>query len=715
MAGNASDTLGHLAGYGVGALSALTSIKGGGLQNWLLNRQRAVEDPNIRASLVGSPFASGMLLQSGGDVAAPGTMPAAGGVAAPDDIRWLQAQNPARQFVPNLPPLAAEQQVQTQAAQGIISGTQSADPVIRANAKLAGKIPLTPDEQVAGLGWGRYLQRNAGPGGTVGVEVPGMPITIGSPYIGGQYLDYDSAVARAKITGGQVAPAPGGGFEVTQPQVPAEHEYMTPELAHAALIAGEKTVPSGRTVNGIPTYVNVKEAPTGVSTPGPPAAQPAGVPTPGAPPPARKAPAAPAPPPPLPAAKTPPPPPPPPPEPPPRAAAPSPAPAPEGAAPQPPQPPPPPPAQILIQRPDGSFVPAPKAPPAQAPRPRAEAAPTVAPPMLAAGAPPLFQFPGAATPAPEAAPVMVASAAPPPYQVVPGAELSGVVSGAPPAPAEVRAAQPPPAAPAPTAAVPWTPEQPGQPNVQVGAPTGLPSGGGETYTVTKPIIEGGKESGSVTVSGETPAGRAAKLDALRQNAEMQKSVENRFGNLPEGIQSKLNAAYDVRRAVNKVLSDYTPDQRAGYLGYLQPYVSQFWPGSRGDPRYQRFLHLNDDIRSAMAGAGAPKEALDSLPTGMERTAGEYEAALRSAADRADEMITGVGLTGSMHGADLTPAKQQQAIEGYVSRNPGIHYGPYPWDEQTGLPISAETTTTSPASTTTTLYPVDVRHTVAPSQ
>ena len=220
MGGNAGDTLQHLAGYGVGALSALTSIKGGGLQNFFLNRQRAIEDPAFRASLVGSPFTAGEFFQSGADAAPPGAMPAAGAsaepggtpaasptVAAPSDVAWLQQQNPARRFVPNLPPLPAETQVQVQAAQGIVSGLQSADPVVRAQAKLVGKIPLTLPEQDAVVGRGKTLQAGLGPGGTVGVESPGMPITIGSPYsvspgvAPDEFASYGEAAAAANQRG----------------------------------------------------------------------------------------------------------------------------------------------------------------------------------------------------------------------------------------------------------------------------------------------------------------------------------------------------------------------------------------------------------------------------------------------------------------------------------------------------------------------------------
>ena len=72
--------------------------------------------------------------------------------------------------MPDLPPLSAETQVEVQAAQGIVSGLQSADPAVRAQAKLAGKIPLTGAETDAVIQVGKQRQGGLGPGGTVGIE-----------------------------------------------------------------------------------------------------------------------------------------------------------------------------------------------------------------------------------------------------------------------------------------------------------------------------------------------------------------------------------------------------------------------------------------------------------------------------------------------------------------------------------------------------------------
>ena len=328
--------------------------------------------------------------------------------------------------------------------------------------------------------------------------------------------------------------------------------------------------------------------------------------------------------------------------------------------------------------------------------------------MLAAAAPPLFQFPAQAAPAPEAAPVMVARAEPPPpYQVVPGAELSGVVSGAPPAPAEERPAPPPPVPPAPTAAVPWQRETPGQAAEALTPPYpgGMPAG---TQHVTESRPLPGKEGGTVSFEETTPAG----LDFERRRALMQKDIEEKFGKITES--KDLAGKAVVRGVINDLLNAYTPEQRAQYLGYVEPYVKRFFESS--DPAYQNFLQMNAQIRDAAIAAGIPEAAVANFPTGTERTAADYESRLRGSVNMIDKMMAAPGVFESMHPADLTPAKLQKVTDQYLSGPAPVHFGAYPWDERTGAVIPTETTTTtSVGPTTTTLYPVDVRRTVQPSQ
>jgi hypothetical protein len=301
---------------------------------------------------------------------------------------------------------------------------------------------------------------------------------------------------------------------------------------------------------------------------------------------------------------------------------------------------------------------------------------------------------------------MVARAEPPPFERVPGAELGGVASGAPPAPAEERGPPPPPVPAVPVSAVPWEPPVAGAPAPEVAAPTprGLPAGA-QQWTQTQPIKpEAG--GGTVTVTGETPE----KLDLERRRKEIDADVDARFGKIPET--KDLKGAYIVRGFQNDLLNEFTPEERASYLGYVTPYLKQFWEGN--DPRYRRFLALNDQIRAAMAESGAPKEALEGLPSGMERTPAEYENALRVSVDATDKLITAQGTIANMHVANLNPKQQQAVITDYMSRPGGIHYGPYPWDPKTGAPLPTQTTTTTPPPTSTTSpFLVDRVYTVQP--
>src|SRR5262249_42779320 len=128
----------QIAGNVVGGLAALTSIKGGGLANYFINRQRALADPGFRATLAGSPFTAGQFFVSGGrgGVAQPGAgMPAPGGAAAPEELQpgFVGPGQPsqyvaapglnqfnvpgyepgeARQWQPHLPPYAPQQAIE---------------------------------------------------------------------------------------------------------------------------------------------------------------------------------------------------------------------------------------------------------------------------------------------------------------------------------------------------------------------------------------------------------------------------------------------------------------------------------------------------------------------------------------------------------------------------------------------------------------------------
>src|SRR5215475_1271374 len=201
----AGNTLKNIAGYGVGTLAALTTIKGGGLGPYLMNRQRLMSDPGFRASLAGSPFAAGVFGVSGetGPAPAAPSFPApGGGVAQPSDFvgppapgqvvappaQAAQGQLPAptafnvpgympgggRAWMPSFPaydPKAAlEQRGLATAELGL--GSQEAG--MRGQYKMAAGIPLDDAEMNAVVKRGQILQGKAGPGSVVKLDIPGM-------------------------------------------------------------------------------------------------------------------------------------------------------------------------------------------------------------------------------------------------------------------------------------------------------------------------------------------------------------------------------------------------------------------------------------------------------------------------------------------------------------------------------------------------------------
>lgn len=148
-------------GYGVGTLAALESLRSpGGLGRFLTGEIAARENPNVRASLIGSPFSSGFLF-TGGSPQALSLGPAGAGPSAP-----------RRVFTPNLPPLAPEEQAKQAIAATETEALAQATPGQRlAAGRSSLGIPPTPEEALApyaGL---------IGPGGLRlrGISAAGMP------------------------------------------------------------------------------------------------------------------------------------------------------------------------------------------------------------------------------------------------------------------------------------------------------------------------------------------------------------------------------------------------------------------------------------------------------------------------------------------------------------------------------------------------------------
>jgi Transglycosylase SLT domain len=238
-----------VAGYGVGTLAALQTIKGGGLGSYLMNRQRLMSDPGFRASLAGSPFMSGVFGVSGHtgpEPAAPGLPATAGtalvaqpgpyasgymfpstdgqqvappGQAGPGQLPTPTALNmpgyepgTPRRWQPNLPPYDPEQALKQQGLATAALGVQSEDVGLRAQSKMAAGIPLTRDEVAAATLTARGVQALGGQGTVVQLDIPGMKTNVGSPY----------------------------NFTAT-----GADEYPTAQLAQAAAAARNASIPPG--------------------------------------------------------------------------------------------------------------------------------------------------------------------------------------------------------------------------------------------------------------------------------------------------------------------------------------------------------------------------------------------------------------------------------------------------------------------------------------
>src|SRR5262245_44481641 len=219
------NTLKNVAGYGVGTLAALDTIKSGGLGSYLMNRQRLMSDPGFRASLAGSPFAAGVFGVSGDTgpaPAAPGLPAAGGGVVQPANFvgppaPGQQVAPPGlnvpgympgtpRQWQPNLPPYDPEQALKQRGFAALQQAVAGPDLLPRGLAKTAAGIMPTMDETNAVLDRAADVQRAAGAGSTVVVDFPGMKVQQGSPYnlsaiTAEEYRTYDQAAAAAAAKG----------------------------------------------------------------------------------------------------------------------------------------------------------------------------------------------------------------------------------------------------------------------------------------------------------------------------------------------------------------------------------------------------------------------------------------------------------------------------------------------------------------------------------
>jgi len=278
----------NIAGRALGTIGVLGALRGGGLMNYMNARARALSDPATRATLEGSPFTSGLYWVGGGyggdggSVAPPGQpMPQAGGVAKPEEVQpgpyasgyvfpsdggvappvappaaqqvaapsanafAMPGYEPgtARTWHPYLTPYAPEQQLEEQARVTTLQGLQSPDPGIRAQARLAAKMPiLDPGEMGALTTQASHMQQAAGPGSTVRVAMPGLDMTFGSPYnlapvAVDEFPTYGQAAAAAGSRG------PGWNVEQTnrgtfKPVPPPTREQILPVAPPSPVMRG---------------------------------------------------------------------------------------------------------------------------------------------------------------------------------------------------------------------------------------------------------------------------------------------------------------------------------------------------------------------------------------------------------------------------------------------------------------------------------------------
>jgi hypothetical protein len=295
------NTIKNVAGYGVGTLAALDTIKGGGLGSYLMNRQRLMSDPGFRSTLAGSPFMAGVFGVSGatGPPPAPpppGAYPAiagGGGVVQPADMvgpppPGVQVAQPGmpvptaqnvpgympgtpRAWAPNLPPYDPGEAIQQQALASQQIAIGAGNPLQAGIAKMQAGIMPSPQETGAVLKEGTRIQREAGMGSTVGVKLPGMTVQIGSPYniapLGEEEFaspEQARAAATAHGPGWSIGPTVHGGWRPIPPPTREQELPMTPPPpARSGEMPGTPPAPVMRGGTAAPG------APTPLPVPGP--------------------------------------------------------------------------------------------------------------------------------------------------------------------------------------------------------------------------------------------------------------------------------------------------------------------------------------------------------------------------------------------------------------------------------------------------------------
>jgi len=724
----------------LGGLSALASIRGGGLLNYMMNRERMMNDPSFRAGLVGSPFAAGLFGISGSrqPVAGPqGNMPAAGGIVAPEDMQpgfvgppapSGAAQTPApvlgtgagyvpgyipgqaRQWQPNFPPYSPDVGLKQQAEATLVQGIQTAgSDLARGQAKIAAGIMPTEPERTALIGTAKKLIEDAGPGSTVKVDIPGMPMEVGSPYNlapvrTDEYKTFGEAQAAANLQGGAAA---GWGVEQTN---------------RGTFVPVQRTRPM---------------APPTPVAPGTPPGAPAGAP-----------------------AQTP---------------------APTATT----------PAPAGGQKGGGGAIPAPTStaqPPSPA-RPAAPARPAVAPtrpaapavqtgtPALTAGqiviptTPPAAPYPGAPmdqnAPAPSSVPYQGGQAPQGPAYPSPAFDDTATAQVAPPTgglfswlgPASAEAAEvPAPARAAPSGvprfpaftppptgtgivapALPVTPTPPGaaKPAVAPEMPAGtapLPlqertytgqQGQTDVYRrgAQDELAADMNEAGITDLLTETDRGKLSKFNQLRlarqQREDISREDIRRMVRGPsEGEQSGDEVLYGYRTALKKFFEDFPdPAERDQFVGWIRRPALDKLMILRDDPRFKLFVQdlspfQGFDEHKKVFGSNEIQDIGGSMPTGHEDYPSDFEQRLADFPQTLNETIMRRYFLRTLPVGAQTPAMvealdQTFAAQRAAQRAAAEQAQQTPTETPPTITLAPTTSTTGPPTTTTSLPPLVV--------
>jgi len=248
------------AGMALGGLSAITSLRSGGILNYMMQRERLMNDPGFRAGLVGSPLAAGFWGISGSrqpgaaqwsatPVTSPENFmgPTISTPTGPADVAW---QPGASTWQPKLPPLDPTTFLKNQVAQQTAISLQSSDPGTVVQAKLSAGIPLNPGEIDSAITEGRRRQEQAGVGSTVRLAIPGEEMTIGSPYnippLGEEEFpspDQARAASDAHGWGGRIGPTVHGGWKPVPP--PTREQQLPPAPGTAPAPGAALPAPGG--------------------------------------------------------------------------------------------------------------------------------------------------------------------------------------------------------------------------------------------------------------------------------------------------------------------------------------------------------------------------------------------------------------------------------------------------------------------------------------